>query len=82
VDIYGPQILGNTTKETQVAKNTLFQILVLFADTENISKKYASTHKDSQLEIFYETDIDAQAISLYDKLKELALKRQRGPKIL
>jgi hypothetical protein len=43
VDIYNDSRLGKpdaTASEIQVAKDTLLQILVLFADTEGISKKY------------------------------------------
>jgi hypothetical protein len=55
VNIYEDPQLGNTTAslvELQNAKDTLLQILVLFADSEKISKKFRLPAKNGELSQF------------------------------
>jgi len=77
--VYGDDKLGRpeaTTAEIQTAKNTLFQIVALFADTEKISKKY---RKDA---MYSASDVDARVIALHNKMRELAMKQQNDSKFL
>lgn len=68
---------------SKLAKDTLLQILVLFAHTEEISKKYKLTTKVSEdLSAFLATDMDPALLALDNKLKELAIKRQKGSRSL
>jgi hypothetical protein len=56
---------------------------VLFAHTEEISKKYKLTAKVGEdLSAFSATDMDPALIALDNKLKELAIKRQKGSRSL
>jgi Prion-inhibition and propagation len=51
VNIHGDPKLGRpdaTAAEVQTAKDNLFQILVLFADTKSISKNYKLKAGDSE----------------------------------
>jgi hypothetical protein len=86
VNIYRDPRLGRadaTAAEVQTAKDTLFQILVLFADTESISKNYklkAGVGED--LSVFMADDMDPRVMALTNKMKELAVKRQKGSSIL
>jgi len=86
VNIYDDPKLGRpdaTAKEIQVAKDTLLQILVLFANTEGISKKYKLTAKAGEdLSTFSTGDMDSTVVALNNKMKGLAIKRQRGSRLL
>jgi hypothetical protein len=86
VNIYNDLRLGKpdtTAPEIQLAKDTLLQIVVLFAQTEEISKKYKLTAKVGEdLSAFSATDMDPTLIALDNKLKELAIKRQKGSRFL
>jgi hypothetical protein len=86
VDIYGDPKLGRadaTAAEVQTAKDTLFQILILFADTESISKKYKLKAQDGDdLSVFMDDDLDPAVMALANKMKKLAIKRQKGSSIL
>ena len=86
VNIYDDPRLGRpgaTTAEIQVAKDTLLQILVLFADTEGISKKYKLTAKAGEdLSAFSTGDIDPTLVALDNRMNGLAIKRQKGSRFL
>jgi hypothetical protein len=86
VDIYNDPRLGKpdaTATEIQLAKDALLQILVLFADTEGISKKHKLTAKVGEdLSAFSVGDMDPTLIALNNKMKELAIKRQNGSQFL
>ena len=86
VNIYDDPKLGRqnaTTTEIQLAKNTLLQILVLFADTESISKKYKLTAKAGEDFSVYSTgDMDPKMVVLDNKMKGLATKRQKNGRFL
>ncbi|KIM95398.1 hypothetical protein OIDMADRAFT_134549 [Oidiodendron maius Zn] len=86
VDIYNDPRLGKsnaTVTEIQVAKDTLLQILVLFADTEAISKKYKLAAKaGDDLSVFSTGDMDPTLIALDNKMKGLAMKRQKRSRFL
>lgn len=79
VNIYDDPKLGKqdaTTTEIQLAKDALLQILVLFANTESISKKYKLTAKDSADLLIYSTgDMDLKMLVLDNKMKGLATQR-------
>jgi hypothetical protein len=77
--MYGDDKLGRseaTTVDIQTAKNPLFQIIALFADTEKISKKY---RKDATCST---NDVDARVIALHNKMRELAMKQQNDSTFL
>ena len=80
VEIYNDPRLGKadaTATEIQLAKNTLLQILVLFADTERISQKYKMTAKAGEdLSPFALGDMDPTLVMLDNKMKDLAIRRQ------
>jgi hypothetical protein len=86
VNVYDDPKLGRpdaTTAEIQVAKNTLLQILVLFADTEGISKKYRSTAKAGEdLSTFSTGDLDPRLAALDSKINGLAIKHRKGSRFL
>ncbi|MCJ1309529.1 hypothetical protein MMC25_003189 [Agyrium rufum] len=86
VDIYGDPRLGRaeaTATEVQTAKDALFQILILFADTENISKKYKLKAQDGEdISVFTTDDMDPVVMALVNKLRDLAIKRQKNSSIL
>jgi hypothetical protein len=86
VDIYGDPNLGRadaTAAEVPTAKDILFQILVLFADTERSSKKYKLKSKDGEdLSVFTSDEMDPMVMALINKMRELAIKRQRGSSVL
>ncbi|KFY93176.1 hypothetical protein V500_03861 [Pseudogymnoascus sp. VKM F-4518 (FW-2643)] len=85
VDIYNDSKLGKvdaTVTQIQVAKDTLFQILVLFAETESISKNYKSAAKTGEdLSPFSTDDMDRTIVALDNKMERLAVKRQKGSRL-
>ncbi|KAF2467862.1 small s protein [Lindgomyces ingoldianus] len=85
VSVYTDPYLGRpdaTADELKTAKNTLHQILVLFAATEKVSKKYRLSAKARQdLATLSADDMDPVVISLTNKMRELATKRQKGSSI-
>jgi Prion-inhibition and propagation len=85
-NVYTDPTLGRpdaTAAEIQIAKNTLHQILVLFADSEKISKKYKQNAKTREdLSAFSTDDMDPTVMLLDNKMRELAIKRQKGSSIL
>jgi hypothetical protein len=76
--VYGDDKLGRpeaTTAEIQTAKNTLFQIVALFADTEKISKRY---RKDAK----FGDDLATYSASDMDAMREPVIKRLNGSTFL
>ncbi|KAH9203606.1 hypothetical protein DL95DRAFT_418908 [Leptodontidium sp. 2 PMI_412] len=77
VNIYNDPKLGRqdaTATEIQLAKDASLQILVLFADTENVSKKYKLNAKAGEDLSAYSTgDIDPKMVVLDNKMKGLAI---------
>ncbi|KAH7330051.1 small s protein [Rhexocercosporidium sp. MPI-PUGE-AT-0058] len=86
VNIYDDPQLGRqnaTAAEIQLAKDALLQILVLFADTESISKKYKLTAKGSEdLSAYLTGDVDPKMVVLDNKMKSLATQRQKKGRFL
>ena len=86
VNIYDDPRLGRPDAiiaEIQVAKDILLQILVLFADTEGISKKYRLAAKAGEdLSAFSTGGMDATLVALDTKMNGLAIKRQNGSRFL
>ena len=86
VNIYDDPKLGRqdaTTTEIQLEKDSLLQILVLFADIESISKKYKLTAKASEDLSAYSTyDIDPKIVVLDNKMKGLVIQRQKKGRFL
>ncbi|KFZ24429.1 hypothetical protein V502_01092 [Pseudogymnoascus sp. VKM F-4520 (FW-2644)] len=86
VNIYNDPKLGRqdaTATEIQLAKDVLLQILVLFADTEGTSKKYKLTAKADEDLLAYSTgDMDPKMVMLDNKMKGLAIQRQKKGRFL
>ncbi len=86
VDIYNDPKLGKpnaTATEIQVAKNVLLQILVLFAETEGISKRYKLDAKAGEdLSAFSTGDMNPTLVALNNQMKGLAMQRQKGRRFL
>ncbi|KAH8594886.1 prion-inhibition and propagation-domain-containing protein [Bisporella sp. PMI_857] len=86
VKIYDDPKLGRqdaTAIEIQLAKDALLQIIVLFADTESISKKYKLTAKAGEDLSAYSTgDMDPKMIVLDNKMRGLAIQRQKKGRFL
>lgn len=86
VDIYNDTRLGKpeaTATEIQTAKDTLLQILALFADSEDISKKFKQNTKAGEdLTPFSATDMDPTLLAVQNKMQQLAIRRQKGTHIL
>ncbi len=86
VNVYDDPKLGRpdaTFSEIQTAKDALHQILVLFADTEKISKKYTLNSKTGDdLSMFAPDCMDPAVMGLRNKMRELAIRRQKGSSVL
>jgi hypothetical protein len=86
VHIFDDPYLGNpnaTPEELQNAKRTLLHILCLFEDTATISHKYRLRAKSSDdLSEFLPGDLDATSAALDNKMRDLAVQRQKGASIL
>jgi Prion-inhibition and propagation len=86
VNIYEDPKLGRrdtTTVEVQTVKDTLHQILVLFANIEKISKKYKLKAKAGEdLSILAPDDMDPAVMALSNRMRELAIRRQKGSSVL
>ncbi|KAI4225786.1 MAG: hypothetical protein L6R40_008347 [Gallowayella cf. fulva] len=82
VDILNDPKMGRpdaTSEQIQTVKNTLYQILVLFADSAKISQEY-TTGED--LSVLSSDSMDSTFIALNNKMRELAIKRQKRSNIL
>jgi Prion-inhibition and propagation len=86
VNIYEDPRLGKldaTSAEVQTAQDVLCQILLLFANTEKISKKYRlNARAGEDLSILLTDDIDPAIMALSNRMKELAIRRQKGNSVL
>lgn len=85
VNIYNDPQLGNpnaSPAEIQTAKDTLIQIIVLFANTEKISNKYKLGPNAGVLSVYSTTDMDPAFLALNNKMRDLAIKRQNGTGLL
>ena len=86
VNIYVDPTLGRpdaTPQEIQNAKDTLLQILVLFDNTEKISKNYKLNAKaGDDLSTYTTDDMDLALMALNNKMRALAIKRQKGASLL
>ncbi|KAK6540704.1 hypothetical protein TWF694_008096 [Orbilia ellipsospora] len=86
INIYNDPQLGNpnaTKKEVQAAKDVLLQILLLFADTEKLSKKFKlEATRSEDLSVYSATDIDPVVMSLANKMRDLAFRRQKDASLL
>lgn len=86
INIYEDPKLGRpdaNPADIQIAKDTLLQILVLFANTERISKKYRLNAKaGDDLSILGPYDMDPGVMAINNRMRELAIKRQKGSSIL
>jgi hypothetical protein len=72
-----------TPAEIQTVKDTLHQILVLFANTEKISKRYRlNVRAGEDLSILAPNDMDPAVNALNNKMRELAIRRQKGSSVL
>ena len=72
-----------TPAEIQIAKDSLFQILILFAETEKISRRYKLNAKTADdLSTISTDDIEPTILSLSNKMKALAIRRQKRSSIL
>jgi uncharacterized small protein (DUF1192 family) len=86
VNIYDDPKLGRqdaTATEIQLAKDVLLQILALFADTEGASKMYKLTAKAGEdLSVYSTDDMDPKMAMLDNKMKSLAIQRQKKGRFL
>lgn len=72
-----------TASQIQTVKDTLGQILVLFADSAKISQQYKlNTTPDDDLSILSSDSMDSAIVALSNKMRELAIKRQKSSSIL
>lgn len=82
VDILNDPKLGRpdaTVPEIRTVKDTLCQILVLFADSAKILQQY-TTGED--LSVLSSDSMDSTFVALNNKMRELAIKRQKSSSIL
>ncbi|USP82176.1 hypothetical protein yc1106_09450 [Curvularia clavata] len=86
VNVYEDPKLGRpdaSPSEVHTVQNALHQILVLFADTEKISKKYQLEAKaGDDLAVLAPDDLEPAILGLRNKMKELVLRRQKGANVL
>ena len=72
-----------TSAEVRTVKDSLHQILLLFANTEKISKKYRLNAKTGEdLSTLLPDDMNPTIVGLSNKMKELAIRRQKGSSVL
>lgn len=86
VNIYNDPKLGRpeaTATEIQTAKDTLMQIPVLFDHSAKVSNKYElSARAGEDLTPFSAIDMDSDYLEVENKMKRLAIKRQKGTHLL
>jgi hypothetical protein len=89
VNVHDDPKLGRpdaTAREIQVVKDTLYQILVLFAESVKISKQHklsATAGEDlSTLSTLSTDNIDPVFAAVNNKMRELAIRRQKSSSIL
>ncbi|PVH94681.1 hypothetical protein DM02DRAFT_538939 [Periconia macrospinosa] len=86
VNIYEDTKLGRpgaSSSEVHTVQNALHRILVLFADTERISKRYKLERKDgNDLSVLTPNDLEPTVLNLRNKMKELAVGRQKSASVL
>jgi Prion-inhibition and propagation len=85
VDIYRDPQLGNPTAtpaEIQTAKDTLLQILVLFEDSNRISKKFAITTNDNLAPPAQDAASELEVAALNNRMRDMAVKRRKGTSLL
>ncbi|EEQ35355.1 hypothetical protein McanMca71_004776 [Microsporum canis] len=86
VKIYDDPNLGKrdaSLAEIQVAKDTFYQILVLFSNTQKISEKHKMKARDREdLSVFAPCDIDPTVTALADNMRALVIRRQKGSSVL
>ncbi|KAI0387575.1 prion-inhibition and propagation-domain-containing protein [Hypomontagnella monticulosa] len=85
VHVYEDPLLGqpeSTAANVRLAKNTLYQILVLLADSEKVSNKYRLVGKPGEdLSALSTADLDAKIGALDNRMRTLAAKRQKRSSI-
>ncbi|KAI0861502.1 small s protein [Xylaria cubensis] len=75
-----PEVIS---EETQMAKRILLQILMLFADTEKISKKHKLNSKAGpDLPVLTKTELNLAVAAWSNKMKEISVKRQETSSFL
>ena len=82
VDILNDPNMGMpdaTSEQIQTVKNALYQILVVFADSAKISQQH-TTGED--LSVLSSDSMDSTFLALNNKMRELAIKRQKRSNIL
>ena len=86
VNIYEDPQMGKpdaTSAEVRTVRDSLHQILLLFANTEKISKRYGLNAKTGEdLSILLTDNMNPTIVGLSDKMKELAIRRQKGSSVL
>ena len=86
VDIFNDPQMGRpdaTAPEIRTVKDTLFQILMLFADSAKISRQYKLNAKTGEdLSVLSSDTIDSEFVAVNNKIRELAIKRQKKSNIL
>ncbi|KAF1934814.1 small s protein [Clathrospora elynae] len=72
-----------TSSEVQSVQNALYQILVLFADTEKISRTYKlESNTGTDFSVLTPNNLDPMVFALQNKMQKLAIRRQKGASIL
>lgn len=74
-----------TPAEVRAVKDSFLQILSLFANTEKISKKYrlnAKTEEDLSILSTEDMNTDSAIVGVSNKMKKLAIRRQKGNSVL
>ena len=86
VDVLNDPKLGRpdaTALQIQTAKDTLCQILMLFADSAKISQQYKlNATAGEDLSVFSIDNMDSAIIALSNNMRELAIERQKSSSIL
>ena len=86
VDILNDPQMGRpdaTVPEIRTVKETLLQILVLFADSAKISQQYKlNTKTGEDLSVLSSDTMDSVFVALSKNMRELAIKRQKKSNIL
>jgi hypothetical protein len=78
------EIALKSQKDVGKVKDILAEILTLFADAEQVSDRYKLKTKSTSTETPYNpsTDLSFELFTLHNKMRDLAIKRQKGTSIM
>ncbi|KAF2737001.1 hypothetical protein EJ04DRAFT_139569 [Polyplosphaeria fusca] len=72
------RVTVGTTAEAEKVKEILGEIVAYFADAEKVSQRFKTKSNSTELQVYdVNTDLEPNLRTMHDKMRDLALKRQR-----